>query len=45
MYYYAEIQQLKLNKGLALQDILTEIHSCVVKSTYRILMRMNAKCL
>ncbi|XP_025986105.1 replication factor C subunit 5 [Solenopsis invicta] len=28
---YKKIQQLKLNKGLALQDILTEIHSCVVK--------------
>lgn len=32
--YYAEIQELKLNKGLALQDILTEVHSYVVKSMY-----------
>lgn len=29
---YAEVQELKLNKGLALQDILTEIHLFVVKS-------------
>lgn len=28
---YKKIQELKLNKGLALQDILTEIHLCVIK--------------
>jgi len=32
--YYVEIQELKLNKGLALQDILTEVHSYVIKSMY-----------
>jgi len=34
----AEIQELKLNKGLALQDILIEIHSCIIKSACYALM-------
>lgn len=35
--YRTDIQELKLNKGLALQDILTEIHSFIVKSMYSLI--------
>lgn len=39
LIYYIDIQQLKLNKGLALQDILTEIHSYIVKSMYFLFLK------
>lgn len=39
-YISTEIQDIKLKKGLALQDILTELHLFVNKSMFHIFSKM-----
>lgn len=39
-YISTEIQDIKLKKGLALQDILTELHLFVNKSMFHIFPKM-----